>query len=152
MKRTASRVIRPRFFERNAFVNHVINIYAINEFLDKAFWNHILRLIVPKSLRAAACKLHRTKHHNALPNKTKKELSAPFFIFQLTFNTMKLCAEPCFNQARYFSHIGTPNDQRFNPRHHLTHILDTCCASFSNYLLQNGTHFIIGQRLWQVLL
>ena len=51
MKGTASRIVCASFFQRHTFVNHVIDINAIDQFLDKAFWNHILRLIVSKSFR-----------------------------------------------------------------------------------------------------
>ena len=81
MKGAASRIICTGFFERNTFIDHVIDINAINQFLDKAFWNHILRLIVSKSFWGYGIGVLHTVHHNGLLNKTKKELASSFFHF-----------------------------------------------------------------------
>ena len=43
MEWATRRIIRTSFFERHAFINHIDNINAINEFLNKTFWNHILQ-------------------------------------------------------------------------------------------------------------
>lgn len=37
MKRATGRIIRTRLFKRHAFINHIDNINAIEEFLDKTF-------------------------------------------------------------------------------------------------------------------
>jgi hypothetical protein len=46
MKRATSRVIGTSLFKRNALINHVININAINEFLNKTLWNHKVGLLL----------------------------------------------------------------------------------------------------------
>jgi hypothetical protein len=40
VKRTAGGVIRPGFFKRNVTLNDIYNIEAIEQILNKTFWNH----------------------------------------------------------------------------------------------------------------
>lgn len=42
VKRATSRVIGPSFFKRHAFINHVDNVHAIKQVLDKAFRDQVL--------------------------------------------------------------------------------------------------------------